>query len=137
MFHAPTRTLVLVIVATAIASVASGCSAASQDGGAVGTTGGEPAVAAVQISSMFLTVENRAGQPLLNVRVAIRPIGVMQPFSTLIARMESGEKRDIALGNFRSNDGTPFSTRLARPRDVLLTAVDMVGKTHEMTTPWK
>ena len=50
--------------------------------------------------------------------------------------MENGEKRDISLGQFRSNDGTTFNPRVLRARQVSLSATDIVGKKHELTKAW-
>ena len=124
--------------ALALAVVASGCSAASSSGGeagAVATAGTTPATLAVEVNSMFVTVENRAGQPLLNVRVAIQ--GGRTPFTAVINRLETGQKQDLSYGNFGSRDGTPFSLRVARPRAIVVTAEDFAGKKHEMTVPWE
>jgi hypothetical protein len=50
--------------------------------------------------------------------------------------MENAEKRDISLGQFRSNDGTTFNPRVLKARQVTVTATDIVGKKHELTKPW-
>ncbi len=46
----------------------------------------------VEISQMFVTVENRAGLPLVDVDVAILPVGGPIVFTKLVARVEHGEK---------------------------------------------
>jgi hypothetical protein len=103
---------------------------------AVGSAGHSPAVIAVETSSLFVTVENRAGQPLEDVKITLKPpSGVL--FTTSIWRLETGAKRDLPLSDFRSSDGTSFSLRLQRPKQVLVTASDLVGKKHEVTVPWK
>ncbi len=85
---------------------------------------------------MFLTVQNMAGQPLLEVSIAIQPTGPRPPFTTRIGRLETGEKRDISFGDFSSRDGTRFGLRVARPREVSATAVDLVGKKYDVKVPW-
>jgi hypothetical protein len=103
--------------------------------GAVGSAGNAPAIA-VETSSLFVTVENRAGQPLEDVRIALKPASGTQ-FTTLISRLETGAKRDVALSEFRSSDGMNFSLRLQKPKQVAVTATDVVGKKYEVTVPWK
>ena len=75
-----------------------------------------------------MTVENRAGGPLLDVRLAIRPIGGVTEYDKLISRLEGGESRSVSLGEFNGRDGTPFSLRFVRPKDVRITATDLVEK---------
>ena len=102
-----------------------------------GTGGVEPAAIAVETSNQSVTVTNNAGKPIEEVLISIQPVSVGSPFTLTLRRMENGEKRDIALGQFRSNDGTTFSPRLYKARQVTVTATDIVGKKHEITKPWK
>jgi hypothetical protein len=103
----------------------------------LGTAGAEPSAIAVETSNQSVTVTNNAGKPIEDVLIAIQPATVGSPFTLTVRRMENGEKRDIALGQFRSNDGTTFSPRLYKARQVTVTATDIVGKKHEITKPWK
>jgi hypothetical protein len=126
-------------VALVVGCLAVACSATPKGQsaeGAVGSTGNSPAVIAVQTSSLFVTVENHGDQPLVVVKIALKPpSGVV--FSTSIWRLEPGAKRNMSLSDFRSNDGTGFSLRLQRPKQVLVTATDLMGKKYEVTVPWK
>jgi len=45
-----------------------------------------------------MTMENREQQPLLDVRIAIRPVGGQTEYIKLVSRLESGEKRTVSLG---------------------------------------
>jgi len=103
----------------------------------LGTGGIEPAAIGLETSNQSVTVTNNAGKPIEDVLIAIQPASVGSPFTLTVRRMENGEKRDIALGEFRSNDGTTFSPRLYKARRVTVTATDIVGKKHEITKPWK
>ena len=115
----------------------SSCSGArSSESGAAGTSGAATAFVGLMTSSMFVTVENRAGGPLLDVRLAIKPIGGVTEFTKLITRMEAGEKRNISLRDFGGRDGTPFNLRVVRPKEVNVTAVDLMSKKYAMTVPW-
>ncbi len=117
--------------------VSSCSSARSAESGAAGTSGEGPAFVGLMISSIFMTVENRAGGPLLDIRLAIKPFGGATEFTKLITRMEAGEKRNVSLGEFSGRDGTPFSLRVVRPKEVNVTAIDLIDKKYAMTIPWQ
>ena len=103
----------------------------------LGTGGVEPAAIGLETSNQSVIVTNNAGKPIEDILIAIKPVGVAPPFALTVRRMENAEKRDISVGQFRSNDGTTFSPRLYTPRQVTVTATDIVGKKHEITKPWK
>lgn len=90
----------------------------------------------VQTSQMFVTVENKAGLPLIDVDVAILPMGNPTAYSKFVGRLENGQKRDVSLGDFAGRDGTTFSLRLVRPKTVRVKAKDMVGKEYDVAVPW-
>ena len=115
----------------------SGCSNQSAPETRPLATSVEPAAVGLETSNQSVTVTNNAGKPIEDVLIAIQPVGIAPPFTLTVRRMENAEKRDISLGQFRSNDGTTFSPRLYKPRQVTVTATDIVGKKHEITKPWK
>lgn len=120
------------------AIAASACSGSgTSDLTAAGTTGSGPATIGIETSSLYLTVSNQSGAPLVDLRVTLQPVGNPMTFSANVQRLENGQKRDIPLGTLRSNDGTTFSPRIYRPKQVTVTAKDIVGKAHERTVPWK
>jgi hypothetical protein len=115
----------------------SACTVVSNpENGALGTSGAEPAVIALETSSQSITVTNNAGKPIEDVRVAIHPVGSAPPYTSMLRRMENGEKRELSLAQFRSNDGTTFNPRYAKAKQVTVTATDIVGKKHELTKAW-
>jgi hypothetical protein len=130
-------------VIAAVASIAASClfcacsAQVAPEAGSLGTGGVEPAAIAVETSNQSVTVTNNAGKPIEEVLIAIQPVSVGSPFTLTLRRMENGEKRDIALGQFRSNDGTTFSPRLYKARQVTVTATDIVGAKHQITKPWR
>ena len=133
------RRPLVTLVALAIGSVALACSdtpTRQSETGAVGSSGASPTAIAVTTSPSFLTVENRAGLPLLDVAVTIKTANGLS-FSKSISRLENGASRDLSLGELRSNDGTVFSPQFQKPKEVVVTATDMVGKKYDMATPWK
>jgi hypothetical protein len=115
----------------------SACSAtATPEVGALGTAGAEPSAIALETSNQSVTITNNAGKPIEDVRIAIQPVGTAPPFTSTLRRMENAEKREISLARFRSNDGTTFSPRFTKARQVTVTATDIVGKKHEITKAW-
>ena len=115
----------------------SACSnASSQEPGATGTGGAQDSEIAVETSNQSVVITNNAGKPIEDVRIAIQPFGNAPAFTTTLRRMENAEKREISLAQFRSNDGTSFSPRLTKARQVSVTATDIVGKKHEFTRAW-
>jgi hypothetical protein len=121
-----------VITLTAVLAACSGSSAT----GAVGTSGQGAAFLSVDTASPpIVTVENLTDAPLVDINVGLKS-GILV-FSDSISRLEPKEKRQIRHGDFASRDGTPFSLRVARPREVILTAKDLSGKRMETTVPWK
>ena len=109
----------------------------SSEAGALATSGIEPAAIALETSNSFVTITNNAGRPIEDVRLAIQPVGTSPPFTSTLRRMENGEKREISLAQFRSNDGTTFNPRVLRARQVTASATDIVGKKIELTKPWR
>jgi len=109
---------------------------ATSEAGALGTSGAEPSAIAVQTSNQSVIVTNNAGKPIEDVVIAIQPAGTAPPFTSTLRRMENAERREISLAQFRSKDGTTFSPRLTKARQVTVTATDIVGKKHEVTSAW-
>ena len=83
----------------------------------------------------MITVENRTAQPLVDVNLSIK--SGMLTFTDRVSRLEANEKRSIRHGDFTSRDGTSFSLRIARPREVAVSGKNLEGKTFEATLPWQ
>ena len=81
----------LVAICSAVA-----CSPSSARGPA--SPPGQKAFMAIEPSSIVMTLENKVSQPLLDVRIAIRPIGNSTEFDELLTRLDSGEST-VSLGN--------------------------------------
>jgi hypothetical protein len=127
------RVLVPFVGAFALGSILSACSSAT---GAVGTSGHTDAFVAVDTSSPpMITLENRTAQPLVDVNLSIK--SGMLTFTDRVSRLEANEKRSIRHGDFTSRDGTSFNLRVARPREVAVSAKNLEGKTFEATLPWQ
>ena len=87
-------------------------------------------------SQYYVTFENRAGLPLVDIRVSIVPYGPTE-FTRVLTRVENTVKRQIPLNEFRSRDGTAFNLRVTRPKAVRVRAKDLNGKSYEAEVPWK
>ncbi len=133
------RRPLVVVAALVVGCLAAACSvtnSAQRESGSVGSSGAAPAAIAVETTPSFLTIENRAGLPLLDIKIDLQSASGMS-FSTSVPRLETGAKRDLPLGDLRGRDGTSFSPRWQRAKQVVVTATDLVGKKYELTTPWK
>jgi hypothetical protein len=120
--------------AVALGSILAACSGGSAS--AVGTSGQSDAFVAVDTSSPpTITVENRTAQPLVDVTLSIK--SGMLTFTDRVTRLEAHEKRPIRHGDFRSRDGTSFNLRVARPREIAVSARNLEGKTFDTTVPWQ
>jgi hypothetical protein len=94
----------------------------------------------ITTSPMYITVKNDSGMALNDIRVAIIPMGGMgraTMYTKLVGRMENSETRDIMLGEFGSQDGTPFNLRVARPKSVEVNATDVNGKAYAVEVGWQ
>jgi hypothetical protein len=108
-----------------------GCSG----GGSSEQTGTSPL--AVETSQASVTIRNTVGQPLTDVSIAIVPVAGRLEYATFFSRIESAEKRDIVLSDFRGRDGTTFNLRVVKPKSVRIKAKDFTGKDYEATVAWK
>ena len=132
------RRPLVTLVALGIGVLPTACSdALTRQGetGAVGSTGASAAIG-VQTSASYLTIENRAGLPLLDLTVTVKSSSGVS-FTKSISRLESSAKRDLPLAEFRGNDGTTYSPQFHKGREVLVTATDLVGKKYDVAAPWK
>ena len=112
--------------------------------GMTAACGRGPAVAsgdldAFEVSStqLFVTVSNRTGSGLLDVRVEIEPVGKATVFSSSYPRMEPGERKNFPLQEFRGDDGTPFNLRVHRPRMIKVSGHTQTGEDYALQTPWE
>lgn len=120
---------VFVAIASLVASIS--CS----QGGPTRSQG--PAAMEVQVTQFAVTVANRAGRPLFDIRVAIVPYGGATKYTVRYARMENSQKREFSFNTFRGDDGTPFDRRVVRAKLVEVTAKDIDNKGYQESVPWK
>src|SRR5437867_3339132 len=104
------RRPLVVFAAVALLVVSTACSSATgsqREAATVGSSGATAAAIGVDTTPSFITIENRAGLPLVDVNVAVQATNGLS-FSTSVPRLESGVKRDVSLANLRSPDGTSY-----------------------------
>jgi hypothetical protein len=112
-------------------SFAAGCTTAAGDDEATAPFG-------IAVSPMYITIENRTGNTLVNGKVELIPAGRMVSFAASWPRMETAEKRQFMLdATFHGNDGTPFRRGVVRPRRVRVSATDLSGKKYEREVPFE
>lgn len=90
----------------------------------------------VSTSQMFVTVENQAGLPLSDIKVGIVPASRATTFTASWSRLDTNEKRDFSLREFRDQGGTQLNLRIHRPRSVVVSGVDINMKKYEAEQPW-
>ena len=129
------RLFVPLVGIVALASTLSACSSGTASG-AIGTSGQSDAFLAVDTTSgPFVVVENLTSQPLIDINIALKS-GILV-FSDTIGRLEAKEKRQIRHSDFSSRDGTSFNLRIAKPRDITITAKNPDGKQLESAARWQ
>ena len=90
----------------------------------------------IRVTQLHIRVANRSGRTLLDIRVAIIPVGRATIFSTTFGRLAPGQERDFSYADLRGDDGTPFNLRVHRPQTVRVTATDSTRDVYEVETPW-
>lgn len=123
------RWLVSVVVCAAV--VGASCGPAGASSGKV--TGGP---IELEITPFFVTVGNRSGTAVRNVKLEIFPAGRQMVFSATHFRLESNADKDFSFNDLRGSDGTPFNLRIHKPRTVRVTAEGIDGTSHELEMPW-
>jgi hypothetical protein len=101
---------------------------------AVGDTTGTSTIVVAR-ADRGITVENRAGRPLLNIRIEIegRDAG---NFVYVLPTLDPGLTREIPFADFRTEDGTLFNGSAAA-KQIKTTARDTLGNRYSVTTPWE
>ena len=104
---------------------------------AVGSGGDTAAPIVVETSESAVTIENHAGRSLLNVRISIDAVDTTNRFIHVVPVIDVGQKTNVALTEFRSEDATLLDPISIHPKQVTVTARDTLAKTYEITIPWK
>jgi hypothetical protein len=103
---------------------------------AVGTTDGASAVVVTR-AERGISVENRVGRPLLNIRIAIEGRDGGAVFVNTLPTLDTGATREVPFADFRTEDGTLFEAGSVAAKQVKTTARDTLGNNYAVTTPWE
>ena len=128
------RRVFVPLVVVALGSTLTACSSSNANG-AVGTSGQDAFIHIDTTSGPMVVVENTTDQPLVDINVGLKS-GILT-FSDSISRLEPKERRQLRHSDFTSRDGTSFNLRVAKPKNVLVSARGLNGKTFETTLPWE
>ena len=90
----------------------------------------------VHTSESAVTVENRTGRALLNVRVAIDATGAPAAFVRTIPSIEPGQTMNLLLTDFRTEEGVIYDPFAAAPARVTVKARDTLTNSYEVTAVW-
>jgi hypothetical protein len=123
----------LVVVAVLLSGwVVSGCAESPEaTTGAAGTSGSSgPAFMDIQVTDAGLVLSNKAGQPLLNMTVTVRPSRGSSVYTNDIRRFESTQKVTIPFEDLKTGGGLPFR---GSPKSITVSATDFVGAKRDMT----
>lgn len=121
------------LVATAIVGMALTVSGCGSSGGAGASAVGGPIE--VEVSQLFITVTNKSGGPLTDVKVDIIPVGRQTIFTATHYRLESEADHDFPMADLRGSDGTPFNLRVHKPQTVRVTAKGLSDE-YDVEVPW-
>ena len=102
---------------------------------AVGSTDG-PSTVVVTRGEAGITVQNLAGRPLLNIRVAIEPSDGGQAFVHTLPTLDTGLSREVPFADFRTEEGTLFEPGAVAPKEIQAAARDTLGNNYTVKTPW-
>ena len=131
------RALVATLVPLVAAALVSACSSADGTSGAVGTAGALDSSVLITPTPRGVSVENRAGRQLIDVAVSIRPGGSAPAFKHTVPTLAPGERKQLALTDFKTSDNVALNPMFVRPQEITLTAKDDAGKDYRITVPWK
>ena len=131
MYHPPRVQVSTLRVMLTLLAVSAAASCSGGDPGAASLDG----AFAIEVSQMYITVENRTGLPIVGGDVEIIPVGILPPFSASLPRLEPGGGTTIQLNAFRGSGG-PFNRNIARGRSVRVTATDPLGDVYEHEVPF-
>jgi len=123
-------------IAILLVSILSFACSSGRTAGGVGTSGAESSGIGIETSSLFVTIENRAGSPLTDVNVSLEG-GGSTAYTAHLPKMATGEKKDIPTTDLKGRDGSVLNLLAVHPRQIRVTGVDLFGKKYDVTVPWK
>ena len=92
----------------------------------------------IERSQLNISVTNRPGTGLNDVKLEVFPVGRQMVFSAMVYRLESEATNRFSLGTLRGSDGPPFNQRVHRPESIRVTGTGSVGDdTYEIEIAWE
>ena len=92
----------------------------------------------IERSQLNISVTNRTGTGLNDVKLEVFPVGRQMVFSAMVYRLESEATNRFSLGTLRGSDGTPFNQRVHRPESIRVTGTGTVGDDmYEIEIAWE
>ncbi|MCC7418223.1 MAG: hypothetical protein IT176_13875 [Acidobacteria bacterium] len=137
MGHWSRRALLLTLYAIAAGALFIACDNGNGTSGAVGTGGQADSPIAIASSARGLAITNNGRTSLTDLQIAIKPTGSAPTFQRAIPALAAGERREIALTDFKSSTNVMLNPMFITPKEVTLTAKDETGKDVSLTVPWK
>jgi hypothetical protein len=101
---------------------------------AVGSTTGTSTVVVAR-TEQGITIENRTGRPLLNIRLEVGGGDGGTLFVCSLPTLDTGAKRDIPFTDFHAEDGTLLEAGSAAGKKIKTTARDTLGNSYDVATP--
>ena len=90
----------------------------------------------IDIAEQSIRVENRAGVPLVNIRVSLFVQRGVE-FTKVLPSLGDAQTREIRFYELVGRDGSRFSRMSPQPKTVRLLASDAGGRSYELEMPWK
>jgi hypothetical protein len=102
---------------------------------AVGTANGASSIAVAR-GERGVTVENRAGRPLLNIRLEVQVRDNGAPFLYVLPTLDAGGSREIPYADFHTEDGTLLDAGSVAATEIKTTARDTLANSYNVAVPW-
>lgn len=83
-----------------------------------------------------LLIENRAGEPLSDVRLTVVPFGKNE-YSKMLPALAVAARREVPLSDLAAADGTKFIPMLSRPKTGRVSATAASGTKYDIELPWR
>ena len=130
MTHRSTRRSLAGLASVVVLIAAAACTNAAVDKAAGNTEG--PSDILVEQTSTGIHVENRAGRPVLNVRITVGD--GKAAFVHVLPTLDTGADQTVPFDRFVNDDGEPLTAASATGA-LRLTARDTLGNTYGTTVP--
>jgi hypothetical protein len=99
--------------------------------------GSDAALLLVSHTPSAISIDNKIGRRLINIRIELRVAESDQPYILVVPTIEKDTKEDFQLMTFRTDAAEMLIDPSAvHPKEVNIKAHDSFGRAHEITVPW-